>query len=66
MLAEKNLAAFFGFPPWEFEGKVSLFSLLEEKIEYFIGRFREKSMFSNLMHCFILTFSQCHLVNLLK
>ena len=63
MLVEKNVAAFFGFPPWEFEEKILLPSLLEKNVNIF-GRFRETSMFLNLTHRFILTFSQCHLVNL--
>ena len=47
------------FVAWSFEGKALLFSL------YFsYGRFHEKSMFLNLKHCFMLAFSQCHLVKL--
>ena len=54
-------SGFFGLPPWEFGGKVLLFSMPEKNV---YRRFRENSMFLNLAHCFILTFSQWHLVNL--
>ena len=64
VLVEKNLVAFYlGLPQWELEGKVLLFSLQGENLTFY-GRFRAKSMLSNLTHCFTLTFSQCHLVYL--
>ena len=55
MVVGKNLATFFGLPPWDFEGKILLFSLLEINLNIF-GRFREKSVFLNLTHCFIIIY----------
>ena len=53
----------FGLSPWEFEKKALSFSLLEKNCAFY-DRFHEKSMFLNLTHCFILTFSQWNLINL--
>ena len=61
VLVKKNQAAFLALPPWEFEGKV--LQLARKKFKHY-GRFCEKSIFLNLTDCFILKFSQCHLVNL--
>ena len=55
MLVKKNVVAFFGLPPVESEGKLSLVSLID-KIENLMSVFCEKSMFLNLTHCFILNF----------
>ena len=44
VVVEKNLPAFFGFSPREFEGKVLLFSLLEKTLTFY-GRFREEATF---------------------
>ena len=41
-----------------------LFSFPKKNLNIFMEDFLEKSMFLNLTHHFLLTFYQCHLVNL--
>ena len=61
VVVEKNLVSFLACHRGGLGGKY--YYLACKKKLTFYGRFHEKSMFLNLTHCFILTFSQCHLVN---